>query len=429
MDPSSFKSLRLGVAGVALLAAWQCGLSAARAQTPPPAAPAEAPAAPAEAPAAPAAAPTSPLTAPSMTGPLALSTTPYNFDAAGLGKVYLSGVGSGLGLFQSDPTTVFYKGKFQHDNGSNADLSNGQLILQKIDGWFQFYAQGGLYSLPTLGTNYNVTQKAVAASSAYFGGAPVVYGKIVPSDIFNVEFGKLPTLIGAEYTFTFENMNIERGLLWGLEPAISHGIQANLTTGPVAWSVSFNDGYYSGNYNWITGAATWTIDPANTLEVVGGGNVDNFNGNTVATPYVLNNSDIVNLIYTYNSAPWTITPYFQYTHNGHNASLGLGTKDASSWGGAVLANYSIDDNWNLAGRLEYLNTSGSATDGSAPVFLSAGTSGWSVTATPTWQNGIYFARLEGSYVGTSGAAAGTAFGKSGNAKSQERLVLEAGVLF
>jgi len=28
---------------------------------------------------------------------------------------------------------------------------------------------------------------------------------------------KLPTLIGAEYTFTFENMNIERGLLWNQE--------------------------------------------------------------------------------------------------------------------------------------------------------------------------------------------------------------------
>ena len=35
---------------------------------------------------------------------------------------------------------------------------------------------------------------------------------------------------------------------------------------------------------------------------------------TTATPLFQNNETIVNLIYTYNSAPWTITPYFQYTH-------------------------------------------------------------------------------------------------------------------
>ncbi len=33
--------------------------------------------------------------------------------------------------------------------------------------------------------------------------------------------GALPTLIGAEYTFTFENMNIERGLLWNQENAVN----------------------------------------------------------------------------------------------------------------------------------------------------------------------------------------------------------------
>lgn len=421
MNWSSFTSLRLHVAGVAILAGWQLApVSPAAAQTPPPppaAAPAEAPAAP-----------TSPLTAPSLSGPLALSATPYNFEAAGLGKVYVSGVLSGLGLFQTDPTTVFYQGKFQHDNGANADISNGMLIAQKIDGFFQFYAQGGVYSFPALGVNYNVTQKAVTTYNAYFGAAPVVYGKVVPSDIFNIEFGKLPTLIGAEYAFTFQNMNIERGLLWNQEPIVSQGVQANLTTGPLAWSLSFNDGYYSGNYNWISGAATWTIDAANSVSVTAGGNVNNFNGNTVATPYFQNNSDIVDLIYTYNAAPWTITPYFQYTSVPKNPSLGA-TKGAETWGGAILAKYSFNDNWNLAGRLEYIGSSGNSTDGSPSLLYGPGSSAWSVSVTPTWQNDIYFARLEGSYVGTSSTTAGFVFGKTGNSKSQERLLVEAGIMF
>jgi putative OmpL-like beta-barrel porin-2 len=106
------------------------------------------------------------------------------------------------------------------------------------------------------------------------------------------------------------------------------------------------------------------------------------------------------------------------------------TKDAETWGGAILANYNINDNWNLAGRAEYVSSSGSLTDGSAnPLGFGPGSSAWSFTVTPTWQDGIFFARLEGSYVGVSDPAPGFAFGKSGNSKSQERLVLETGILF
>jgi len=425
MNRSMSKSLRWGVAGIAVLAVGPFGsMTAAMAQTPAPA-PTEAPAAaPAEAPAA----PTSPLTSPSLSGPLTLSTTPYNFEAAGLGHIYVSGVLSGLGLFQTDPTNVFFQGKLRHDNTSNIDISNGTLIAQKIDGFFQFYAQGGVYSFPSLGVNYNVTNKAVTTYNTDFGAAPVVYGKIVPTDTFNIEFGKLPTLIGAEYGFTFQNMNIERGLLWNQEPIVSTGVQGNLTTGPVAWSLSFNDGFYSGNYNWISGAITWTINPQNSLSVTAGGNVNRYNLNTVATPFFQNNSDIVDLIYTYNAAPWTITPYFQYTTVSKNASLGA-TKGADTWGGAILANYNVNDNWNLAGRLEYIGSSGSATDGSPSLLYGPGSDAWSVTVTPTWQNDIYFARLEGSYVGTSSTTPGFAFGKVGTVKSQERLVVEAGIMF
>ena len=75
------------------------------------------------------------------------------------------------------------------------------------------------------------------------------------ADSFSIEAGKLPTLIGDEYTFTFENMNIERGLLWNQEPAVSRGVQANYTAGPLTSRVSWNDGYYSNVYNWISGSA------------------------------------------------------------------------------------------------------------------------------------------------------------------------------
>jgi hypothetical protein len=437
MDRSISKSLRLSVAGGAILAAGQFGLAtSATAQTPPPPAPpaSQAPAgAPTEAPAAPAA-PTSPLTSPSMAGPLALSTTPLNADLAGLGTVYLSGVASGLGLFQSNPVGGVFSpaGKFLgHDQGNNVDLSNGMAIVQKIDGLVQFYAQVGAYSLPALGVNYHQTQRAGQTNEDFFGPLPEAYLKVVPTDTFSISGGNLPSLIGDEYTFTFQNMNIERGLLWNLEPAISRGVQGNLTTGPVAWALSVNDGFYSSDISWLSGSATWTINPQNTLAVAAGGNFDgNTKSNSIAAPYVLNNETIVNLIYTYNAAPFTISPYFQYTSNGHNAVITGATKDAETWGGAILANYNIDDNWNLAGRAEYVSSSGSLTDGSAnPLGFGAGSSAWSFTLTPTFQYNIFFARLEGSYVGVTGTAPGSAFGRSGNSKDQERLVVETGILF
>ena len=37
--------------------------------------------------------------------------------------------------------------------------------------------------------------------------------------------------MGAEYTFTFQNMNIERGLLWNQETAVNRGIQVNQALG------------------------------------------------------------------------------------------------------------------------------------------------------------------------------------------------------
>jgi hypothetical protein len=407
-------SLRLGVAGSAVLAVGQVGSTSAWAQAPAPA--------PAETPAPAPAAPTSPLTAPSMAGPLTANPTPLKYEADPLGTIYVTGVASGLMLVQTDHVAG--------DRTVNFDASNGQVMVQKIDGLFQFYAQVGAYSLPSLGTNYFITQRAAAANGDYFGPVPVGYAKLAPSDIFSVEAGSLPTLIGAEYTFTFQNMNIERGLLWNQEPAISKGVQANLTTGPIAWSASFNDGLYSDRYNWFDGAATWTIDTANTLEVVGGGNLGHTGINTIVAPFFQNNEDIVNLIYTYNNAPWTITPYMQYTTVPKNLALGA-TKGASTWGGALLANYAIADTpWNIAGRFEYESSDGSLAAGSANVFgYGPGSSAWSLTLTPTYQQGIFFARAEGSVVGLSSITAPGGFGRNGTATTQERFLVEVGILF
>jgi hypothetical protein len=374
---------------------------------------------PAEAPAAPTA-----LSTPSMTGPLVANPNPITYETD-FGKIYASGALSAFGMTQENAFP------FDHDR---IDLTNGHLILQKNEGLLQFYVQAGIYSFPTLGTTFISAERTTGDA---FSPLPLAYVKIQPNDEFSVQAGKLPTLIGAEYAFTFQNMNIERGLLWNQEPIISRGVQFNYTTGPLALSASLNDGFYSDSYNWLVGSAAWTIDKANTLTFVGGGNFDHTDKNTFSpvptffakTPFFQNNGSIFNVIYTYNAAPWVVTPYFQYTDTPGNAFLGA-PKGASTYGGAILASYAFNDNWSLAGRAEAIGSSGSVAGGNANLLgYGAGSSAFSFTLTPTWQDGIYFVRGEGSVVQVSSNVAGLAFGKSGNNKTQGRFLIEGGIIF
>jgi hypothetical protein len=415
MLPSLSTSLRTGAACL-IAAAWTIGTdTAAWAQqpliTPVPGAP------PAEA-AAPA---STAMTVPAMAGPLVANPNPMSFDGGPLGKVYLTGALTGIGLFQNDPGIPPIG-----DHHSRVDLSSGLVQLQNTEGMFQFFVQAGLYSFPALGAPYFQSWKA---TGDFFGPVPVAYAKIVPNDMVSVQVGKLPTLFGAEYGFTHQNMNIERGLLWAQEPIVSRGIQANLALGAVALSASLNDGFYSDSYNWLSGSAAWTIDKTQTLSFVGGGNFDHTSKNVFPkSPFFYNNSDIFNVIYTYSNAPWTITPYFQYTHVPGNAFLGS-PKGASTYGGALLATYAINDNVNMSGRWEYISTSGSLASGAANLLYGPGSSAMSFTMTPTWQDGIYFLRADVSVVHAFNTTPGFVFGATGTADTQARFVIETGIMF
>jgi len=359
------------------------------------------------------------LSMPSMTGPLAGNSSPLSFDSGTpLGKIYVTGAASALAYTQSNATAT--------DKDSRVDLSNAQVFVQNTDGPVQFFLEGGAYSIPDLGVSYLRLDKTTTETYGYL---PQGYIKFVPNSAFNVQVGKLPTLFGAEYTFSFENMNIERGLLWNQENDVNRGVQANYTQGPLALSLSWNDGFYSNRYNWLTGMATYTIDSADTIEAVAGGNLGHTTGiNSYTTPIAQNNSSIYNLIYTHTQGPWTFNPYLQYTYVPQESSIGI-THSGSTYGAAALVKYTIDPNWSLSGRAEYIGSSGSASDGAPNLLYGAGSNAWSFTVTPTYQVKQYFGRVDASYVGASSTTDGDAFGSSGNDKSQGRLVLEAGVLF
>jgi hypothetical protein len=145
--------------------------SAAPAQTPAPATP-------------------QPLPNPSMTAPLQ-TAVPHAFDGGPFGTIAVTGILSGMGMVQDN--------WIPPDAASHWDVSNAQMFLQKTTGWWQFYLQGGAYNIPDLGVPFISTDKTL---SDFYGPLPVGYLKLVKGN-FSAEIGELPTLIGAEYTFSF----------------------------------------------------------------------------------------------------------------------------------------------------------------------------------------------------------------------------------
>jgi hypothetical protein len=138
----------------------------------------------------------------------------------------------------------------------------------------------------------------------------------------------------------------------------------------------------------------------NIFSLVAGGNYSHTAKSTLATPLFQNNETIFNLIYTYNSAPWAITPYFQFTHVPASSSPPINTTSSGSTiGGAILANYSFGDDSVLPGvslpfRFEYIGSTGSLANGAPNLLYGPGSKAWSITFTPTYQYKIFFARAE-----------------------------------
>jgi hypothetical protein len=362
------------------------------------------------------AAPAAPLASPAMVGPLS-TASPRTLDAGPFGKLDVTGILSGFGYWQGHPVSS--------DQAARADVSNGQVFIQKTSGLVQYFLQAGAYNLPALGAPFLSTRNTI---SDYFGPLPQAYLKLVPKGNFSFLIGKLPTLIGAEDTFSFENLNIERGLLWNQENDVNRGVQVNYAKGKLSGSLAWNDGFYSNRYNWLTGELTYAPNAANSLEVLAGGNLGRTAYSSVATPLYQNNSDIYDIIYTHTAKRWMVQPYFQYTDVPLDVKIGVRRATATQ-GEAVLGSYNVAPDLTMAGRVEYISSTGSIHNGAVNLLYGPGSDAWSLTLTPTYQKKAFFARGEFSVTQAVNYAPGDAFGPTNSGSNQTRGVVETGFMF
>ncbi len=404
------QSLAAAAMAMALIAGAQTPAPPAQAPT---ATPAAAPAPAADQPAASAPAPLSTFV---LTGPLQW-LPPATLDAGPLGKLSVNGIVTGFSVFQNNSVPG--------DDSAQATLSNGQVFIQKADGKYQYYVQAGVYTMPTLSVPFVDAQDTV---KNFYGPVPIAYLKLPAGKTTQFLIGSLPTLMGSESTFTYQIFIIERGFVWNQENAVNRGIQVNQTLGKyLTASLSWNDGYYSDRYSWLSGSATLTKGP-HTLVYDGMGNLGQTVYQTTATP-IQNNGYMHAVIYTYAKGPWIISPYFQYGKLPTNAKVGV-TKGTSATGGAINASYAFKSGFSLPARVEFLTSSGSATDGSVNLLgFGAGSGGVTFTATPTYQKGGMYLRSDLALVHATNYATGAVFGKAGTDASQFRAVLEFGFIF
>lgn len=354
---------------------------------------------------------------------LTLSDSPYVISLPPIGEINASGIISGLGFSQTNP---------EPQNPTHTfDLSNAQLIIQKNSGELQFYVQAGAYSTSSLGTSY---QRANRQTIDSFGIVPLAYLAAPIGENWKIIGGKINSFGGYEETFTYQNINIDRGLLWNQTSNVSKGLELDYSNGNLTAAFTINDGFYSNELSWLGASAAYSFSETSAAALswtgaVKASSVDSFN-----TPLAQNNSQIFNASYTYKSSRWTVAPYLQYTYVPTNTSIGIMAPNQTV-GAAILVNYRFaktpDNNGrvSLPFRFEYITSSGDANQDAPNLLYGASSGAWSATITPTYQMNRYFMRIEFSYVQIINPTAGLAFGSQGNSKNQSRALLEAGILF
>lgn len=363
-----------------------------------------------------------------MAETLAFSENALQIDSEDIGDWSVQGILTGMTFRQTNPTVS--------NAESYSGFSNAQALIQKTSGPIQFLAQTGLYAVPMLGISYVRPQPNTQGS---FGYLPQAYVSIKPDPHWSLAIGKIPSMGGVEATFTYQNINIQRGLLWIQTNSISQGLQLNFADGPLTAAVTWNDGAYSGTYNWVGGQLGWQANTWHSYAVSWTGALSANARNTPATPLLQNNSQIGNLIYQYADDTWSITPYLQYTYVPERADIGI-MGSSGTFGVAVLSTWHITPKINgvapkhhisLPFRLEYQSSHGnSAVPGNAAgLMYGPGSSAWSATLTPTMQWNKLFARAELGYIKAFNPLAESAFGANGLNNNQVRVMLEAGLLY
>jgi len=238
-------------------------------------------------------------------------------------------------------------------------LSDGLLNVNASAGNLHANATIGNYAFPTVGFAL-APDNATGGNVQLFSPLPVAALTYSFNSQVSLAAGKFAALLGQEAPFTYENVDIQRGLAWNMEPTISRGAQLSYTNGP--WSVTLqdNDAYYSGTNRAFEGLVAWLPSSTTSLQfaaIIPGANVP---GNPTV---VVGNQAEYDLMYTQTIGKLQLFPYFLWAHSpdaNPNADLvGFGSGSSAN-SQTVTPAYHFGNGGVL--RLEYSHVSATGFD-------------------------------------------------------------------
>jgi hypothetical protein len=313
------------------------------------------------------------------------------------------------------------------DEISRTDLSNGLLTFTKNTGRLRFGVTAGVYAFPVAGQSLNPTTQA-GANTALFGYVPSYYLAFVPNDRVTVSVGQLATLLGQENGFTFQNPDVQRGLVWAAEPAFSRGIRIAYVQGKFTGDLEYDDGYYSGSHRAFEGLLGWAPSVYTEVQIALIAPQADTPGN--ATTSIANKTEY-DVMLTQQIGKLQILPYALFIDSPASAALGY-ARDESATGVAFLATYAVSAHFSVGARYEWFADHSAAGDASPNAdFLGygPGSRATSFTITPAYRVNSFFVRAEFSSVDALDVTPGLGFGAHGTAGTQARVLIETGVQF
>lgn len=358
---------------------------------------------------------------------LALIRPIFDKDLGMFGEWRGSGVISGFGMVQSNPV--------QTNKAYVADLSNAMIVVEQKKGSFGFLAQIGYYDILDIGQADQRIQKQTINS---FGVVPQAQLNYSINKNITVSFGKLSALGGYESSFSYQNLNVVRGVLWSQTSSFSEGVQIDYDNEAFRVSIALTDGFYSNKFNWLGADLSYKLSETQKIGVVWTGAISANSYVSNNTHLLKNNSQIFNLLYSQSVGQWSFAPYLQYTFVPANSSIGI-PQSAETYGAALLANYKFPVDIDGSGtnyqkasipfRVEYIQSTGIPGSNAPTLLYGPGSSALTLTLSPTIQYKKYFARVEVSMIRLYDFSPQLGFGNSSQNASQYRGIVELGILY
>lgn len=313
------------------------------------------------------------------------------------------------------------------DEDARTDLSNGLVTFTKNTGWLRFGLTAGVYAFPVVGEALNPTVQA-NANTALYGYVPQYYVAFVPDEHVTVSAGQLATLLGQEDGFTYQNIDVQRGLVWAAESTFSRGVRFAYTQGKFTGDLEYNDGFYSGNHRALEGLLGWAPSGNTDVQFAFIAPQSDTPGNITTS---IANKTEYDVMLTQQIGKLQLLPYALFITSPADAALGF-TSSESATGLAFLADYAPNARFSVGARYEWITDHSGPTDASLNadfIGYGPGSRAATFTITPTYRVNFFFARAEFSAANAIDAHPGLAFGPLGTGSLQTRVLVETGAQF